>query len=118
MGFDPGGWAGAATDLAAHDDGAEVRRAEGAAAALRKGERALHRNRLERRYAESLRWFLSLEANPECELQVASKHLYARARIAEGEERERFWQQMVAMYLPYTEYQQNAAPRRIPAPAS
>ena len=58
-------------------------------------------------------WFRNLEANPECELQIASKHVRARARIAEGEERERLWQEMVAIYPPYTDYQKNTE-RTIP----
>jgi deazaflavin-dependent oxidoreductase (nitroreductase family) len=59
-------------------------------------------------------WFLNLEAGPECELQVSTKHLRARARVAEGAERERLWQQMAAIYPPYDEYQKHAAARTIP----
>ena len=59
-------------------------------------------------------WFLNLEANPECELQVASENLRARARVAEGDERERIWKQMVEIYAPYTEYQERAGDRVIP----
>jgi deazaflavin-dependent oxidoreductase (nitroreductase family) len=59
-------------------------------------------------------WFRNLEANPRCELMVGAKHVTARARIAEGEERERLWKQMVAIYPPYAEYQTRAASRVIP----
>jgi deazaflavin-dependent oxidoreductase (nitroreductase family) len=59
-------------------------------------------------------WFLNLEATPECELQIASENLKARARVAEGEERERIWKQMVEIYAPYTEYQERAGERVIP----
>lgn len=59
-------------------------------------------------------WFLNLEANPECELQVGTKHVRARARVAEGEERERLWKQMAEIYPPYDQYQKNAAARIIP----
>ena len=59
-------------------------------------------------------WFLNLEAKPECELMVGPKAVSARARIAEGEERERLWKQMAEIYPPYDEYQQRAAPRTIP----
>jgi deazaflavin-dependent oxidoreductase (nitroreductase family) len=59
-------------------------------------------------------WFLNLEANPDCELMVGPKHLRARARVAEGEERERLWRQMVEIYPPYTEYQERAGERTIP----
>lgn len=58
-------------------------------------------------------WYENLLANPECELQVGAKRVTARARVAEGSERERLWQQMVAIYPPYTAYQQ-ATERTIP----
>ena len=59
-------------------------------------------------------WFLNLEANPQCELQVGRKHHKARARVAEGEEREHLWKQMVAIYPPYADYQKSATTRVIP----
>ena len=34
-------------------------------------------------------WYLNLEARPECELMVGPQAVSARARVAEGEERER-----------------------------
>ena len=58
-------------------------------------------------------WFLNLEAKPECELQVGPKHLSARARVAEGDERERLWKQMAKVYPPYLDYQK-ATERAIP----
>jgi deazaflavin-dependent oxidoreductase (nitroreductase family) len=59
-------------------------------------------------------WFLNLEAHPDCELQVGPKHVLARARVAEGAEREQLWQQMAEIYPPYVEYQANAGARTIP----
>ena len=59
-------------------------------------------------------WFSNLEANPECELQVGAKHVVARARIAEGEERERLWSTMAEIYPPYDDYQKNIPGRTIP----
>jgi deazaflavin-dependent oxidoreductase (nitroreductase family) len=59
-------------------------------------------------------WYLNLEANPECELQVGTKHVRARARVAEGPERERLWRQMAEVYPPYDAYQKNAGARTIP----
>jgi deazaflavin-dependent oxidoreductase (nitroreductase family) len=52
-------------------------------------------------------WYLNLEANPECELQVGAKAMSARARVAEGAEREKIWKLMVELYPPYTDYQKN-----------
>jgi deazaflavin-dependent oxidoreductase (nitroreductase family) len=59
-------------------------------------------------------WFLNLQAHPACELMVGPKHVRARARVAEGEERERLWRQMAELYPPYDEYQQRAGSRTIP----
>ena len=59
-------------------------------------------------------WFRNLEAEPSCEVQVASKHFRARARVAEGEERERLWKQLAEIYPPYNDYQKSAANRTIP----
>ncbi len=59
-------------------------------------------------------WFLNLEANPDCELMVGPRRVTARARVAEGEERERLWRQMAEIYPPYDQYQQNAGERTIP----
>ena len=59
-------------------------------------------------------WYENLMAKPECELQVASKSLSARARVAEGEERERLWQQLAKIYPPYDDYQKAAKDREIP----
>jgi len=59
-------------------------------------------------------WYLNLEANPNCELMVASKKVAARARVAQGEERKRLWEQMAKIYPPYDEYQQRSGGRTIP----
>jgi hypothetical protein len=49
-----------------------------------------------------------------CELMVGPKSLSARARVAEGEERKRLWEQMAQLYPPYNEYQERAGERTIP----
>jgi len=59
-------------------------------------------------------WYLNLQANPECELMVGPKAVSARARVAEGDERERLWEQMAKIYPPYNEYQERAGERTIP----
>ncbi len=59
-------------------------------------------------------WYLNLEADPACELQVGAKHFVARARTATGEERERLWKQMAEIYPPYDAYQKSAGERQIP----
>jgi proline iminopeptidase len=47
-------------------------------------------------------------------LQVGAKTVDARARTAQGEERDRLWKQMAEIYPPYLQYQENAAARTIP----
>jgi deazaflavin-dependent oxidoreductase (nitroreductase family) len=59
-------------------------------------------------------WYLNLEANPGCKLMVGPKAVSARARVAEGAERERLWQQMAKLYPPYDQYQERAGGRTIP----
>lgn len=58
-------------------------------------------------------WYHNFVAHPEVELQDGPEpHLY-RARIAEGEERETWWERAVAEYAPYAEYQEKTD-REIP----
>jgi deazaflavin-dependent oxidoreductase (nitroreductase family) len=59
-------------------------------------------------------WFRNLEQDPECDLQIGSKKLRARARVATGAERERLWKQLAALYPPYDDYQKSAGKRQIP----
>ena len=58
-------------------------------------------------------WYRNLEAQPECELMVGAKAVSARARVAEGEERERLWAMMAELYPPYLDYQKSTE-RTIP----
>ena len=50
-------------------------------------------------------WFRNLEAHPECEVQVGTRTLRARARVAEGAERDELWSLMQTIYPPYDAYQ-------------
>jgi len=59
-------------------------------------------------------WFDNLQANPECHIQVGEKSINVRARvIPDGAEREKIWNQMVAVYAPYADYKK-ATDRQIP----
>ncbi|MFT4676353.1 MAG: deazaflavin-dependent oxidoreductase (nitroreductase family) [Candidatus Azotimanducaceae bacterium] len=58
-------------------------------------------------------WYLNLEANSECEIQVGARHLKVKARVVEGDERETIWNHMTGVYAPYIEYQKNTD-RKIP----
>jgi proline iminopeptidase len=42
-------------------------------------------------------WYRNLVKNPEVEVQVGEETMFARARTAEGEERERLWQKAAAV---------------------
>ena len=57
-------------------------------------------------------WYLNLQGR-EAEIEIGREHVRVRARDAEGEERERLWEQMVGLYPPYAEYQKKTT-RRIP----
>lgn len=50
-------------------------------------------------------WYLNIQANPECEIQVGAKKLVVRARVAEGDEIGELWTEMAKIYPPYDDYQ-------------
>lgn len=58
-------------------------------------------------------WYLNLSANPDVHVQIKADRFAARARTAEGEERERLWRLMNEIWPPYDEYQEKTE-RRIP----
>ena len=49
-------------------------------------------------------WFRNLQKHPEAGLQIEGERFRARARVAEGAERERLWRQMNEMWPHYDEY--------------
>ena len=50
-------------------------------------------------------WFLNLRANPDVEAVVGGKRRRMRARVADAEERQRLWPQVVKKYRGYGQYQ-------------
>ncbi|HVY78341.1 MAG TPA: nitroreductase/quinone reductase family protein [Solirubrobacterales bacterium] len=50
-------------------------------------------------------WSLNLKANPEAEVQRGRKRYPVRARVAEGEERERLWRAHSEQYAGWDYYQ-------------
>ena len=58
-------------------------------------------------------WYLNLEAQPEAEIQVLAQTHRVRARVVEGEERERLWQMMVDTFADVDDYQKKTS-RKIP----
>jgi proline iminopeptidase len=58
-------------------------------------------------------WYRNLEKSPEVELQVEDEVFPARARTAEGEERNRLWQKANEVWPHYASYQEKTD-REIP----
>lgn len=58
-------------------------------------------------------WYLNLEADPEVRVQVKADKFTARARTAEGAERDELWAKMAAVWPDYNEYQKKTG-RQIP----
>ncbi len=58
-------------------------------------------------------WYLNLLSDPEVSVQVGSERFAARARIAEGDEREALWNAMVGAFPPFRNYQEGLE-RQIP----
>ncbi|HXM86561.1 MAG TPA: nitroreductase family deazaflavin-dependent oxidoreductase [Solirubrobacteraceae bacterium] len=64
-------------------------------------------------YPKNPAWLHNLLANPDTSVQVGSRQIDVRARVAEGEERARLWQLMLGVYRGYAAYQARAE-REIP----
>jgi deazaflavin-dependent oxidoreductase (nitroreductase family) len=58
-------------------------------------------------------WYLNLREHPEVEVQVKDDRFRARARTAEGAERERLWKLMAEIWPAYDDYQRRTD-RQIP----
>ena len=58
-------------------------------------------------------WYLNLRKDPEVEVQVRDVRFRARARTAEGAERERLWELMAKIWPAYNDYQRKTD-RQIP----
>lgn len=58
-------------------------------------------------------WYLNLLVDPEVQVQVKEEVFTARARPAEGEERQRLWELMASIFPQYEEYRHKTS-REIP----
>ena len=58
-------------------------------------------------------WYLNLAADPAVYVQVKADRFPARARTAEGDERERLWKRMAEIWPAYDDYRQKTE-REIP----
>jgi deazaflavin-dependent oxidoreductase (nitroreductase family) len=59
-------------------------------------------------------WYHNLRAEPEAVVRVNGERRPVRARETAGEERERRWQQALALYPVYATYARRAGERKIP----
>jgi len=58
-------------------------------------------------------WSFNLKANPEAEIEIGPKRSRVRARVSQGEERDRLWKSMNAQYEGFEDYDRRAN-REIP----
>jgi deazaflavin-dependent oxidoreductase (nitroreductase family) len=58
-------------------------------------------------------WYLNMLETPHVDVQIKGDTFHAHPRTAEGEERERLWKQMAAVWPDYDEYQ-TKTDRKIP----
>jgi deazaflavin-dependent oxidoreductase (nitroreductase family) len=58
-------------------------------------------------------WYLNLRDDPDVHVQIRGERFAARARTAEGEERERLWRRMAEIWPPYDDYRRRTD-REIP----
>jgi F420H(2)-dependent quinone reductase len=59
-------------------------------------------------------WFHNVRANPDVAVTVDGERRAMRARVAEGEERERLWAVVCDHYTGYAAYQKRSGRRVIP----
>lgn len=64
-------------------------------------------------YPKHPAWFHNLVTNPEASIQIGSRRMDVRARVATPEERERLWALMVGVYSGYEGYRRRTE-REIP----
>lgn len=50
-------------------------------------------------------WYLNLEANPECEVEIGRERLAMRARRVSDAEKAELWPRLLAIYRDYDDYQ-------------
>ncbi len=59
-------------------------------------------------------WYLNLVANPDTVIEVGADTVPVRARVAEGDERERLWTRQKELMPGFADYEQSAGDREIP----
>jgi deazaflavin-dependent oxidoreductase (nitroreductase family) len=59
-------------------------------------------------------WYHNLLAHPETTVEVGTETIRVRARVAEPAERDAIWERWIVRAPHFAQYQEKAAPRRIP----
>ncbi len=59
-------------------------------------------------------WYLNLLTNPDAEIEIGSETVPVRARVAEGEERERIFETQKQRYPNFADYEKTTQGRQIP----
>ncbi len=59
-------------------------------------------------------WYYNLVANPDVTVEIGTETRSATARVAGDDERQRIWGTQKETFANFAEYEQKAAPRRIP----
>lgn len=59
-------------------------------------------------------WYLNLVANPDVTIEVGAETIDVRARVAEGEEHTRIWEEQKARMPSFADYETSAQGRQIP----
>lgn len=54
-------------------------------------------------------WSHNLKANPDAEIEIRGEHRLMRARVTDGEERERLWRMMNEVYAGFDEYDERTS---------
>ncbi|HUB74252.1 MAG TPA: nitroreductase family deazaflavin-dependent oxidoreductase [Solirubrobacteraceae bacterium] len=54
-------------------------------------------------------WSYNLRANPDAEVEIGGERRPVRARVAEGEERERLWRRLNGLYAGFDDYEANVS---------
>src|SRR3954452_10204702 len=53
-------------------------------------------------------WYHNLRANPDSRIEVGTENVEVRARVAEGDERDRLWELQTKEFPGFAEYEQKA----------
>ena len=59
-------------------------------------------------------WYYNLRAHPDAQIEVGTETLPVRARVGEGEERDRIWERQKQQFPNFAEYEKTAGGRKIP----